>query len=423
MLSSRYVKDIGTAEPVSFGSNQGAVTGCVGNVQKGGMYVSPAFDTSIPMGSKGGLVGHQGASNCGVNSELNMGASKQHTYLSSSQSGGSGGNQGVILQGNIRYGFVDGNNNEDLGIFRGSYVPPTVSTVQTCHLSPEAQAQSQIGGGGGKKISKNICTINKLKSLKSYGQVRAFWNTICPGATSLYENFLANIANQHESKSQTQQTQQHIRKFLQFYTKAFCHEVIASKSNDRNIIKKQLKELESAFKQARVHLGYLMRLVKGDKNKSNIEKMHLNIVTLHKNRVIVYMNRARPSLSSLSSSSSMSGKRSSRRTHKNRNKNSRKSHKSHKSRKSHKKTHHYKNKKTIKNKNHKMSRKYRRRQRGGYHQFNSNIPITYGQEISASGTSNMNSPPSFIRTNTCVDNYNHYTGKGFETSVLDGDIV
>jgi hypothetical protein len=413
-LLSRYVENIGAPEQVTFGSTQGAVTGCVGTKQynqSGGAYVSPVFDDSIPMGPHGGVrLGAEGVSSCGMNSDLNMGASKQHSYLPQmAQKGGSGGNNGSILQGNIRYGFVDPQG-EHLGAFRGSYAPPTASTVQTCYLSPATSSSSsspsaQVGGARGN-YSKylSLCSMKKLRSITSYGQVREFWNKICPGATSLYENFV--MGRERQSK----QTQDNVRKFLQYYTKAFCHEALASHSNDKEFVRKQLRELESAFRMAGT---YLKKII----SQPSSNKLHDNIVKLHKNRVILYMQRARPSL------------KSSKQTHKHSVRKSRKSRK-HSSRKlkskshirSKHKNHSRKSKSASRSRKHRSSR-HSRRQRGGYHQFNSNTPISYGQQIVPSGSSNLNSPPSFMRTNTCVDNYNHYTGKGFETPVLDGDVV
>lgn len=63
-----------------------------------------------------------------------------------------------------------------------------------------------------------------------------------------------------------------------------------------------------------------------------------------------------------------------------------------------------------------------RRQRGGYSQYENNLPNT--PTYSTTGTylkatnSNLASPPVYkvlTSCTNCVDNYNHYTGKGFQS--------
>ena len=55
----------------------------------------------------------------------------------------------------------------------------------------------------------------------------------------------------------------------------------------------------------------------------------------------------------------------------------------------------------------------------GYHQFQNNSPITptfsVGANLSANNSALANPPPIKLLTNctNCVDNYDHYTGKGF----------
>jgi hypothetical protein len=430
---TRYVTNIGAPEPVTFGSSQGAVTGCTGvKPQSGGAHVSPIFDDSIPMGPRGGaLVGSVGASNCGLNSDLNLNASKQHSNTDLMQRGGStqaqAQAQGLISEGNVRYGFVD-DKSIDLGTFRGSYAPPTVSAIPTYSLV----GGSKSSGPYSKYLS--LCNMKKLKAITSYGQVREFWSKICPGATSLYENFVHGKGN---AKGSSKQTQESIRKFLQYYTKAFCHEVLASHTNDKEIVKKQLRELENAFNVAHAHLRKIVTHPKS-------EKLHRNILKLHKNRVILYMHRARPDTNRSSSSSSSSSKNmlkkgsSSLRRHSK--KRGMKATRKHRHKQHHKKSSGSRSRsrsRSLKSRSksrsstkYMRSRSHRRRsssskyQHGGYHQFNSNTPISYTQHIVPSGSSNLNSPPSFTQsTGNCVDNYNHYTGKGFETPVLDGDII
>jgi hypothetical protein len=66
-------------------------------------------------------------------------------------------------------------------------------------------------------------------------------------------------------------------------------------------------------------------------------------------------------------------------------------------------------------------RRYRRRsQRGGYSQYQNNLPMTptyqvAGINIPSSQLALANPPPvtTLCNTTNCIDNYNHFTGKGF----------
>jgi len=61
----------------------------------------------------------------------------------------------------------------------------------------------------------------------------------------------------------------------------------------------------------------------------------------------------------------------------------------------------------------------RRKQRGGYSQYQNNLPMTpsysVGGVLSASELGLANPPPYKVLSNctNCVDNYNHYTNQGF----------
>lgn len=61
----------------------------------------------------------------------------------------------------------------------------------------------------------------------------------------------------------------------------------------------------------------------------------------------------------------------------------------------------------------------RHRQRGGYSQYQNNMPMTpsysVGGVLPASQLGLANPPPIQVLPNTtnCIDNYNHFTGKGF----------
>jgi len=64
-------------------------------------------------------------------------------------------------------------------------------------------------------------------------------------------------------------------------------------------------------------------------------------------------------------------------------------------------------------------RKHTRKQRGGYAQYQNNLPMTptysVGGFLSPSNLALANPPPIMRLSNcvNCVDNYNHYTNKGF----------
>ena len=58
-----------------------------------------------------------------------------------------------------------------------------------------------------------------------------------------------------------------------------------------------------------------------------------------------------------------------------------------------------------------------RKQRGGYAQYQNNMPLTQnyslGGVLSSNNSSLANPPPISLNTGNCVDNYNHFTNKGF----------
>ena len=62
-----------------------------------------------------------------------------------------------------------------------------------------------------------------------------------------------------------------------------------------------------------------------------------------------------------------------------------------------------------------------RRQRGGYSQYQNNLPMTptysVGGVLPASQLGLANPPPIQVLSNctSCTDNYNHFTGKGFSS--------
>ena len=69
-----------------------------------------------------------------------------------------------------------------------------------------------------------------------------------------------------------------------------------------------------------------------------------------------------------------------------------------------------------------------RRQRGGYYQFGADIPSSPGYATPTKGGNwELANPPPYARNNacgtgSCVDNYNHYTGKGSTPPITDQDV-
>ena len=76
-------------------------------------------------------------------------------------------------------------------------------------------------------------------------------------------------------------------------------------------------------------------------------------------------------------------------------------------------------KRSMKNRTRKNKSHRNRRQRGGYAQYQNNLPMTevysLGGKLPASELALANPPPYKVLSNcvNCVDNYDHYTNKGF----------
>jgi hypothetical protein len=84
---------------------------------------------------------------------------------------------------------------------------------------------------------------------------------------------------------------------------------------------------------------------------------------------------------------------------------------------------------THKSKTHKKNKRKQKRgkskkQKGGYAQYGSNVPLTRTLQLPAgsqggSWEGQLATPPTYTAGNFCVDNYNHFTGKGSPSPVLD----
>ena len=68
----------------------------------------------------------------------------------------------------------------------------------------------------------------------------------------------------------------------------------------------------------------------------------------------------------------------------------------------------------------KGTKRYSRRQRGGYSQYQNNMPVSnsysLGGNLAANESALANPPPILKVTNNAIDNYNHFTGKGFPSA-------
>ena len=76
----------------------------------------------------------------------------------------------------------------------------------------------------------------------------------------------------------------------------------------------------------------------------------------------------------------------------------------------------------------KRRRRHTKKQRGGYAQFQSNVPLTWTEQQpagAAGGTwqGQLATPPTYTRTDICHNNYNHYTGKNTPSPILDQAVM
>jgi len=67
---------------------------------------------------------------------------------------------------------------------------------------------------------------------------------------------------------------------------------------------------------------------------------------------------------------------------------------------------------------HSSRRQRHRHQRGGYSQYQNNMPVSAGYSLGgnlSASNSAMANPPLYTAYNNAIDNYNHYSGKGFDS--------
>jgi hypothetical protein len=244
MALTRNVTNLGRPENMFLsGSNQGAVTGCTScgnpNIDRGmvgGQRVESAHDASIPMGPKGGLVGHKMGTSCGVSNPLNLGASSQV-----------GGNYSALEEGNAAYGFDSAEGAQGLPGGAFSYPP----------ISPKPQMSCQKGG-------KSHAVCHDVNKVHSYEQVHAFWSYICPGAVMIY-------------KKHVKKGSKHAIHFVRHYTRAFCEEVNALQAKTDSKKRKHLANYRRHMKNAEKLLHKMNKAGHGD---------HMMVFNRHLNRIV-----------------------------------------------------------------------------------------------------------------------------------------
>jgi len=303
--------------------------GCAG--MTGGAFVNTTTNvTSDFLGPKAGYGGIESGSNCGKVSQ-------------------NGGNLGAVESTNAAYGFSEVPN---MGEFKGSYAPVTQINTQC----------------GGKKVK--LCS--KVKDVKKYSEVSAFWKSICPGSVMLYHTHLKNLHHKHHSK---------VLEIIHSYTRAFCSEIKALSSKTKTEAKHHLSILKSHLHAA----------------EKKLEKLAPNSLSSHKMIASRHIHTVKHHIDHMKKHTAKKHKLSK---------------KTHSKSKSNKKTHSKKHTKKHTRKN----------MKGGYAQYSTNVPRTLSYGLDGNGVlphgPNAN-PIPITQNNTCVDNYNHFTGKGAKSPILD----
>lgn len=215
---------------------------------------------------------------------------------------------------------------------------------------------------GGKKVL--ICS--NIKKITKYSEVSEFWKSMCPGVVMLYNAHLKPISKKHHKE---------VLEIIKLYTHALCNEVKALNYSKKSEIKQELSSMNKHFHSIAKKLEALV---------PNALPQHQMIMQRHISIVMKHLSQ-----------------------HKNHNKSIKKNNKSSKKRSTSYKKH------TRKNKH----------MKGGYHQYMSNLPNTPGYTLDSSvllpGGANATPMPYKTECANCTDNYNHYTGKGAESPILD----
>lgn len=247
------------------------------------------------------------------------------------------------------YGFAKETSKELIADLKGSYFPINISKRPVC-------------SGGARK---HVC--HKISDIKTYAQVKAFWKSICPSAVMIYIQHLKKLEKTHSKD---------ILNLIKKYTKAFCLEVEALKSSNKNKIRKNVQVMRNIFKTIKRDLKRIG--VKADVAHKLVQDRHINAVTDYlKTLRHTLKNKRGGYYTCVTGGLKCGGKKGG--------------------------------------------------QKGGYYQYNSNVPSSPGYSAPVAVSkylSAMANPVTRERINvnargSCVDNYNHYTNKGFASPVLD----
>lgn len=243
MALTREVTNLGTPEDMFLsGSNESALkgVGCTSygnpNIDRGmsgGAALRSSFDTSIPMGPNGGLVGHQRGSSCGIDNPLNLGASSQV-----------GGNYGSLEEGTASYGFHSADATQGVPAGAFSYPPITHKPQMSC-----------MSGG------KRVMVCKDPNKIVSYKQVHHFWSGICPGAVMIYNRY-------------AKKNSKYLLPFIKDYTKAFCEELNALRAKTNASRKKHLAKYKHFMKNAEKNLHKMNK--KAHNEHMMVYNRHLN---------------------------------------------------------------------------------------------------------------------------------------------------
>ncbi len=148
------------------------------------------------------------------------------------------------------YGLAKDTSKELIADLKGSYIPITISKRPEC-------------SGGARK---HVC--HKISDIKTYAQVKAFWKSICPGAVMLYNQHLKKLEKTHSKD---------ILNLVKKYTKAFCLEVEALKSSNKNKIRKNVQVMKNIFKTIKRDLKRIG--VKADVAHKMVQDRNISAVT------------------------------------------------------------------------------------------------------------------------------------------------
>lgn len=280
------------------------------------------------------------------------------------ESGLGAGKQHTYLQEGGNYGYVNP------GIARYGIDTESIQNGSgdfRGSYAPIKSVSSCMSGGGGGIFSD-------IKRIKNFKQVEPFWHSMSKQSVKLYKTHLKKMEKTHPEK---------VLEIVKEYTTAFTEALIIALSKTKKHRNEKMKKSYASLRKA----------------KNMLKKMNINALKIHDSiekeieKKINEFLEANPVIQKLSKNGGV---------------------RKHKKTRKHKKGGSRKNGKRVK----------RRTMKGGYHQFGSNTPNTPAYAVSTDGGWKMGTPGVLMNKNcdNCVDNYNHYSGKGSETGVFDQDV-